>query len=716
MANKSGLSYNTIDRPYDVQLNREGEATDSDSTVPGSVFDNEVGGVAGGGVSGGGSDAEDTAPEIPGALDNLWINSWIKSKNYSPKTKGFLIDGMAGYIECMKLYVGGGGMVGGKLDIPDETTANSFHVDENGSMWLGSNVAVGYAGANAYILNDGSAKFKDVILSDNVTLTDLKTGSEIAIQGWQTDIVFSSTNSNTVSWTAGTISLMDTTTYAIDAGSIGSMSALTYIYFSTATPTELVTSTSAADAVGSGKILMGVAENVDSDSTTSISCTTGNVDALSETSIVFTETVAGEISTYSLSDSGWAKVGNTLTGININSMTALSSTRIAVYETTGTDELRTYDFDGTDWTQTGNAFNIGILGLDGRITKISSSRIAFLETGSSSPQGITTFNFDGTDWTKIGNSGPANVYGHDIAGLSSTRVCIVDKAGTDHLITYDFDGTDWTQTGNETVFPGTVYAMSMAPLSASRVAIATNESVTDSISAYDFDGTDWTLTGNEFTISTATLPTIGKLSSSKVIYFDSTNKELRVYGFDGTDWSLDGNAIFQIFGGTGGGVWGVNNIADGIVTSDKIAANTITANNIAADAITSNEIAANTITANQIAASTITSSRMSVNQLSAISADMGAITAGTMTVDSSGYIRGGQTDFATGTGWFVGHSGDNYKLSIGDSSNYITWDGSYLRISGNLDLTSIFNNIVYAVADLPVPPSTEGFNSPTAYE
>jgi len=210
MANKSGLSYNTIDRPYDVQLNREGEATDSDSTVPGSVFDNEVSGVAGGGVSGGGSDAEDTAPEIPGALDNLWINSWIKSKNYSP-------------------YVGGGGMVGGKLDIPDETTANSFHVDENGSMWLGSNVAVGYAGANAYILNDGSAKFKDVILSDNVTLTDLKTGSEIAIQGWQTDIVFSSTNSNTVSWTAGTISLMDTTTYAIDADSISSMSALTYI-------------------------------------------------------------------------------------------------------------------------------------------------------------------------------------------------------------------------------------------------------------------------------------------------------------------------------------------------------------------------------------------------------------------------------------------------------------------------------------------------------
>lgn len=48
------------------------------------------------------------------------------------------------------------------LNIPDQTTANSFHVDSTGNAWWGANVASGYAGANAYILNTGGAVFKNV--------------------------------------------------------------------------------------------------------------------------------------------------------------------------------------------------------------------------------------------------------------------------------------------------------------------------------------------------------------------------------------------------------------------------------------------------------------------------------------------------------------------------------------------------------------------------
>lgn len=50
------------------------------------------------------------------------------------------------------------------LDIPDTTTANSFHVDSSGNTWWGANVATGYTGANAHILADGSAVFKDVAI------------------------------------------------------------------------------------------------------------------------------------------------------------------------------------------------------------------------------------------------------------------------------------------------------------------------------------------------------------------------------------------------------------------------------------------------------------------------------------------------------------------------------------------------------------------------
>ncbi len=95
-------------------------------------------------------------------------------------------------------------------------------------------------------------------------------------------------------------------------------------------------------------------------------------------------------------------------------------------------------------------------------------------------------------------------------------------------------------------------------------------------------------------------------------------------------------------------------------------------------------IVAGSITGNEIAASTITSGKISVSQLSAIAADLGAITAGTITVDSAGYIRGGQTAYNTGTGFFLGYSGTAYKFSIGvPTGDYLLWDGSILTMSAS---------------------------------
>ena len=48
------------------------------------------------------------------------------------------------------------------INIPDTTTAESFHVDSSGNSWWGANVASGYAGANAYVLATGAAVFKNV--------------------------------------------------------------------------------------------------------------------------------------------------------------------------------------------------------------------------------------------------------------------------------------------------------------------------------------------------------------------------------------------------------------------------------------------------------------------------------------------------------------------------------------------------------------------------
>lgn len=81
-------------------------------------------------------------------------------------------------------------------------------------------------------------------------------------------------------------------------------------------------------------------------------------------------------------------------------------------------------------------------------------------------------------------------------------------------------------------------------------------------------------------------------------------------------------------------------------------------------------------------------------------------------------IRGGQTDYATGTGYFLGLSGGDYKFSIGSATNYMKWDGTYLILKGSFDVGSngIINNAVYTVATLPIAQTSVGFNNPSGIE
>jgi hypothetical protein len=83
----------------------------------------------------------------------------------------------------------------------------------------------------------------------------------------------------------------------------------------------------------------------------------------------------------------------------------------------------------------------------------------------------------------------------------------------------------------------------------------------------------------------------------------------------------------------------------------------------------------------------------------------------------SGSVKGGQTDFMTGEGYFIGLSSGLYKMSIGNpDGNFISWDGDFLRIRGNLELTSPLTNVSYTTVNLPVPPTDTGLNSPSDFE
>jgi len=104
-------------------------------------------------------------------------------------------------------------------------------------------------------------------------------------------------------------------------------------------------------------------------------------------------------------------------------------------------------------------------------------------------------------------------------------------------------------------------------------------------------------------------------------------------------------------------------------------------------------------------------------EVNATSGTFEGITAATIDVGASGYMLGGQTAFNTGSGFFLGSSGGEYKLSLGDpDGEYLTWDGDNLRLKGNIELSGILTLVNYDLADLPSPIATEGFNSPSSNE
>ena len=84
----------------------------------------------------------------------------------------------------------------------------------------------------------------------------------VAMRGISHNLVFSSSDADTVAWATGTITLSDGAAYSITGGNTGNMIALTYIYLDIdASTTALQTSTTYSDAVGNNKYLIAVAQN-----------------------------------------------------------------------------------------------------------------------------------------------------------------------------------------------------------------------------------------------------------------------------------------------------------------------------------------------------------------------------------------------------------------------------------------------------------------------
>lgn len=166
MDNNQSKNYNNIASPYDDYLNRSvsSDANAIEYTMPAGDAD---------AVSGESYQSPSGKPSIlSSSLTDAFIETFIKSRNYQPKTSGFCLDGRIGYIEAMDLYIKGS-IVGGSLNIPD--TTSGWHVDISGNMWWGTSAT--YAGATIKISEAGSINFTTGTFSGNVTGSTITGGT-----------------------------------------------------------------------------------------------------------------------------------------------------------------------------------------------------------------------------------------------------------------------------------------------------------------------------------------------------------------------------------------------------------------------------------------------------------------------------------------------------------------------------------------------------------
>lgn len=123
-------------------------------------------------------------------LNDVWIDTWIKSSNYSPKKKGFLIDGINGYIEAVDAFFSGTIIaLAGKFGTGD----NYWEINSTGITAIsnGGDVIINYGkidfgqdSVNGFILGyDASAGVPKFEIGSNAGALFKYNGSNVSLTG-----------------------------------------------------------------------------------------------------------------------------------------------------------------------------------------------------------------------------------------------------------------------------------------------------------------------------------------------------------------------------------------------------------------------------------------------------------------------------------------------------------------------------------------------------
>lgn len=116
------------------------------------------------------------------------------------------------------------------------------------------------------VIGPAQPQLRNGIMQPKITGTEIQDGTIFAralvvgAQGWIHNLTWTATDSDTASWSSGTIQFADGNSTAISAGNTGNIAGTTYIYYNGTT--TLQTSTTYSDAVGDNNVLLAIVESV----------------------------------------------------------------------------------------------------------------------------------------------------------------------------------------------------------------------------------------------------------------------------------------------------------------------------------------------------------------------------------------------------------------------------------------------------------------------
>ncbi len=237
-----------------------------------------------------------------------------------------------------------------------------------------------------------------------------------------------------------------------------------------------------------------------------------------------------------INPTGWQTVGNVFDfGFAAFDICSLDATTIAV--TNASQELRTYSFDGTDWTQTGSTYTLPV-GAAPNIGKLNSTRVGIWEQNNNY---LEAFDWNGSNWASVGSAATPDFLQslQPVTGLSSTDLAaIILDFTTPKLTEYSFNGSTWSQVSNEFSLGGSSASFTVTKLASDLVALFSNNAAARQLRTCKNTAGTWAQLGNSFAISGATgSPSLAGFSNSRVGFIDSTQDLFKVLDWDGTDWT-----------------------------------------------------------------------------------------------------------------------------------------------------------------------------------